>query len=412
MKTDSKKILLLSCFPPAKQSAFQRINGFATYLSEFGHDVTVLTLESEARFPFSARDALRIIPISDNTLVRPFMMTKKAPYLIHKAKAVFNILLKKTGYTPYQKWIKNAHEQARQIIINDNIDLIISSFAPTATHQVALELKKEFPAIKWIADMRDEMSCSPYVTGTNKVNIRALEKEILAKADIVTTVSKPILDDFIALKENDTTIFEEIRNGHNVEATLTHSAKKPGEEQKCRLAFLGSFYGDIHPHPLFDALKILENTHKEFADKFEVRFIGVNSGIRIPDALSHIVKKQESVDYAQATQIMKNQDGLLLILPNNGRKGVYSGKVFEYIAAGTPLLGIIDPTDVAADLIRESNTGYVADFDKPQDIADMLEKHLTQWQQGIGLKTNHNIIKAHHRREQVRRLNQLIKDHC
>ncbi len=412
MKTDSKivgkKILLLSCFPPAKQSAFQRINGFATHLSALGHDVTVMTLESTERFMFPKHDNLRIISVCDKGLIRPFTMTKKAPYLIHKTKAVFNIFLTKTGYKPYQKWIKNGLEKARNILINDNIDVIISSFAPTATHEIALRLKKEFPAIKWIADMRDEMSCSPYVTGTDKIKIRALEKEILERADIVTTVSKPILGDFIALKENDTTIFAEIRNGYNVEATLTHSAKKPANGQKCRLAFLGSFYGDIHPHTLFDALNIM-GEHKE---KFEIRFIGVNSGIRIPDTLNHIVKKQESVDYAQATQIMKNQDGLLLILPNNGRKGVYSGKVFEYLASGTPILGIIDPTDVAADLIIESNTGYVANFDAPQEIVKMLETHLSNWEKGIALETNQEVIKAHHRREQVRRLDQLMKDHC
>jgi glycosyltransferase involved in cell wall biosynthesis len=49
-------------------------------------------------------------------------------------------------------------------------------------------------------------------------------------------------------------------------------------------------------------------------------------------------------------------------------KGVLSGKVFEYLAAGRPILAAVPPDGAAAALIRETGAGVVV---APDDVAGM-----------------------------------------
>ena len=46
-------------------------------------------------------------------------------------------------------------------------------------------------------------------------------------------------------------------------------------------------------------------------------------------------------------------------------KGVLSGKVFEYLAAGRPILAVVPPDGAAAELIRETRAGTVV---APNDV--------------------------------------------
>jgi glycosyltransferase involved in cell wall biosynthesis len=61
---------------------------------------------------------------------------------------------------------------------------------------------------------------------------------------------------------------------------------------------------------------------------------------------------------------------LLLLVPDAGGrgKGVLSGKVFEYLAAGRPILAAVPPDGAAADLIRETGAGVVV---APDDVGGM-----------------------------------------
>jgi hypothetical protein len=53
---------------------------------------------------------------------------------------------------------------------------------------------------------------------------------------------------------------------------------------------------------------------------------------------------------------------------------VLSGKVFEYIAAGRPILAVVPPEGAAADLIRETGCGVVAAPDDVAGIRSALEE--------------------------------------
>ncbi|MGH3134099.1 MAG: hypothetical protein ACRDNY_10250, partial [Gaiellaceae bacterium] len=64
---------------------------------------------------------------------------------------------------------------------------------------------------------------------------------------------------------------------------------------------------------------------------------------------------------AEALRLQRDSEALLLLVPDAGGrgKGVLSGKVFEYLAAGRPILAVVPPDGAAAQLIRETGAGVV-----------------------------------------------------
>jgi hypothetical protein len=58
---------------------------------------------------------------------------------------------------------------------------------------------------------------------------------------------------------------------------------------------------------------------------------------------------------------------------------VLSGKVFEYISVGRPILALVPTDGAAAELIRETGAGVVAPPDDPGAIRSALEELHARW---------------------------------
>ncbi len=91
-----------------------------------------------------------------------------------------------------------------------------------------------------------------------------------------------------------------------------------------------------------------------------------------------IADRIELIPYAshrRALELQRDSEALLLLIPEAGGRGrgVLSGKVFEYIAAGRPVLALVPPDGAAADLLRATGAGVVV---APDDI-DGIERELT-----------------------------------
>jgi hypothetical protein len=91
-----------------------------------------------------------------------------------------------------------------------------------------------------------------------------------------------------------------------------------------------------------------------------------------------------------------------------GVKGVYTGKLFEYISAQKPILGLIDVEDVAAKLILETKSGEVVDFYNVDEIKKAILEIQEGWRVKKMLSIDAEKVKLLHRREQVKQLEKLI----
>jgi len=106
-----------------------------------------------------------------------------------------------------------------------------------------------------------------------------------------------------------------------------------------------------------------------------VRFVG-GKAIEARDQLSKFsftaaLENTGIVSKKQANQIMRDADALLIL--NEERLARYlPGKLYEYLAAGSPILCIGDSGEIA-DLIRQFGSGMVLQWDSDTDLERALD---------------------------------------
>jgi len=403
-------ILILSVYyPPIHSVASNRIFAFVKYLDKSIFNIQVLTLKSiYKKENVQEFENVEVIRIENNFPLKPFQFEKKVHPVIHYGKAFYNKLLNLLLPDQYIGWFYEAKKfiKETEFLKKNNIQIILSSYPPLSVSRLAILLKKENPDIKLISDIRDEISTNPFLSFIERFKLKKLEQEIIQYSDAITAVSEPILSYFqqrsSKLNRNNI-LFEEIRNGFDFDLELNTKIYYR-LNQKLTIGYFGSFYGKRSPYTFFNALLKLEES---ILRNFKILFVGMKKPIKVPSKLKNIVSMVPPVSYFEAVKLMKQMDFLLLIHPKGG-KGVYTAKLFDYLGSLRPILALVDKEDVAAELIRDANAGFIADFDNISEIKDILLKAYTFWIENKLFLPNLNIIKEHHRKNQVKKLEQLI----
>ncbi len=144
--------------------------------------------------------------------------------------------------------------------------------------------------------------------------------------------------------------------------------------------------------------------NNELPDKWNIQFIETHHNFSIPqEFLSHVefipqISNEEVVGYLSVA------DCQLLIHPPSAAKGIFTGKLFDYLSVERLILAIVDPNDVAAELIKSCEAGFIADFNSEQEISSGIRKCIQVWKEEESLIYNHIEIKSLHRKHQVQKL--------
>jgi glycosyltransferase involved in cell wall biosynthesis len=80
-------------------------------------------------------------------------------------------------------------------------------------------------------------------------------------------------------------------------------------------------------------------------------------------------------------EFQRDSEALLLLLPDVGdrNKDVPSAKLYEYLAAGRPILALVPEDGTAASIVRETRMGIVAPPDDAAAIEAALAELVRQW---------------------------------
>ena len=357
-----KKVLIITYYwPPSGGSGVQRWLKFVKYFREFGIEPIVLTVDSEyAAFPNLDESLEQEIPVG----IEVHKTQAKSPFgfysKIKKGKIpnsgfagvgkeslldkLFRFI-RGNFFIPDARigWNKFALEKAKELIQLHAIDTVITSSPPHSTQLIGLQLKKEFK-IKWIADLRDpwtEIYYNKLLFRSNrakKIDYR-YEQACLQNADTLVVVSEDIKRCF---GERSKTILEKIHvipNGFDEE---DFSDKKIKNDSDIKYI---SYVGNLGlQYPIERFLKAFSELVKQ-EKQWRIRFIGnvsqtVNSEIQ-KLGLEKWLTFIPYVEHKKAVEYMINSDALLLIIPESeNNKGILTGKLFEYIATGNPIIYI------------------------------------------------------------------------
>lgn len=401
-----KKILIISTYyQPIQSVASNRINAFAKYLHQFGYNVTVLTCGDVISSGDFMEDGIRVIRLYvGKSMWSAFDTQNDSCRIIHYIKCFYNIFISNLSIDACGNWTQKAILKARELMRENEYDYILSSVLPVGPHYVALDLKERYPKIKWIADMRDAISEPRSNTFFYKCKMRCLVQRVVDKCDWLLAVSKPQLKLFRSYyKGSEKNKFHEIRNGFDY---VFLPKKQKNKKALFSIIYAGNFYGARKPKNFFQALL---NVMEKENFSIEVRIIGNKAPIDIPNRLRGIVKEETAVSYNNVCEEMRNADALLMVSPSYLEKGIYTGKLFDYLGSGSPIIALVPPNDVAGQLIMKAKAGYVVANEDVIGIENVIKRAYSDWKNNKFFEIDQRIVLAHQRKEQVRRLVNILK---
>jgi glycosyltransferase involved in cell wall biosynthesis len=398
-----KKALIITYYwPPSGGSGVQRWLKFAKYLREFGWEPIIYT-PSNPEYPSEDNSFLKDIPENILVIKRPI----KEPYTFYKIltgkkrsnkiqvgfinESKTNSFFEKVSrwlrgnlFIPDARkfWIKPSIKFLSKWLIENPVDIVVSTGPPHSMHLIALGLKKKLN-IKWVADFRDpwtQIDFYQHLMLTKRADNKhkKLERTVIENADIVVTISK---NSAIDLNKIVNRKIEVITNGFDTDDFL----KCPKYEyDSFSITHLGSMNSDRNPSALWIALRDILIEDSLFKESLKIRFIGktdfsVFSDIEKYD-LTGYIENHNYLPHEEALNIASNSAILLLPLNNTHNvKSIATGKIYEYLALKRPILCIGHKDGDAANIIQETQSGATFNFEESESIKSLLKEKFEQY---------------------------------
>ena len=381
-----EKVLLISCyFPPAGGINVQRALSLARYLPQNGLRVFVLTASSSV--PMLDADLVKLIPKDVEvhrtwTLEPPFRFRKKlwacvnSPASSAKMNSSFGAKIKSLlarGVKrlicpdPQILWYPFAIRRASKLIRDEKIRTVLVTAPPFSAFLIVNKLKRRFPHLCTIADVRDEWLdyfVKEFVfCGDEYARMRAaqIERATVESCDRIVAVTAASAERIrLRYPEQPTHKFVLIPNGYDPAAFCGFRSRSHGFH-KLVFTYTGTVYRTASPKAYLDALDGLS----QIRSSVETRFIG-----RIAEEFDRRIfeNRQSSVcliDFVpqkDARRFMEETD--VLLLPCADRINI-PGKFFEYLATGKPILVLCYPDSEVARVMEETASGW---WVNPDDI--------------------------------------------
>ncbi|WP_278626042.1 glycosyl transferase [Parabacteroides gordonii] len=387
------KILIISSrFYPNNEIGAFRMEAFAKYFQQAGHSVTVVTDGNvdETKLWHGCK-----IHYIKDPLVTPSYLERcvREGKRLGLRKIANALLIRLTADTKFM-WRLKAYKKTALLCEANSFDVVLSSFMPLAPHMIAYKLRKNGYKFYWIADMRDEMSKLVFRRRYQARHLLLYERKIVNLSDLVVSVSKPLLSDFKYLCKHDN--FLEIRNGYDFEEI--HDVCF---QSQFTMAFFGHFHRKwVSPANWFKAFSELIKEGKLPSD-CRIKIIGYSLKLDVPQDIASNVLLIPPVVHSEAIRMSLEAD-TLVVIHSTGRKGVYTGKLFDYLATNKPILALCDPEDVIAGLLEETKAGFTVDNADIAGIKKMILRCYSIWKNKEVLPRDWEKIRQYTRKNQCK----------
>ena len=393
------RILIISyLFPPAGGIAVQRALSLAKYLPECGFDVHVLSARNAAG-PVRDPDLLRQVPagvtlhsaftpeipfglrqwlwkrLSGGGKARPAKAATAGRRTFSVKRMVAEVVKRVLCPEPEVLWVPFALRQARRIVKKYGIKTVLVTAPPFSAFLVGNALKEQFPDLKLVNDFRDDWL--RFYLGefdyqkSDHTRRRAIEIErhIVELSDGVV-VTESMLEHIRArYPDHDSQKFALIPNGYDP-ATFSVFQVRPHCKQKVIVSHVGTVYSASSPRYYLDALDAMT---ADVRSTIETRFIGGVADEEKPFLAFRrsAVPALGFIPQDAAVRQMEEADNLLPIMTDAAS---LTGKLFEYLATGIPILAIVQTDGVVASILHETGAGWYAAPDDPAGIRSLLQQ--------------------------------------
>jgi len=381
--TRRRVLVLHYFFPPLGGAGVPRVLKFVKYLSEFGWDAAVVTSSLKVRW-YSPRDAARLDDVPASVPIIRAHELPSAPLRrkllgplerlgIPQASALIAWPDETIGWLPF------ASAAAHRLVARWQPDVVMSSSYPYTGHLAGLAVSRRH-GIPWVADFRDPWTCNPQAelapSILRKLN-RRVERMLVQHASRVIVVDSRLA--LVGLANEDPRRVV-IPNGVDEADFETATMAYPrGLADRFRLTYVGSLYGTRDAAPVFSAIRRLWRAGAIDPQRFEVFLVGnVWLGDEVLDLGEVPVHSTGYIDHGRAAEAMLDATALLFYAPQT--TWAPSGKIFEYLVAGRPILSVARRDNLAFRLVEELGAGEAAE---PNDSAAIERAILTLYRRWL-----------------------------
>ena len=365
-------------FPPlAGSSGIQRTLRFVQHLPSLGWQPLVLSADVRA-YEKTSDDLLADVPAG--TIVRRPFALDTARHLQIKGRYL--------GWMARpDRWISWKFAGVRaglDLIKQYKPDVIWSTYPIASAHVIASTLHHQ-TGIPWIADFRDPMAQDGYPEDPlTKQSFLAIEADAAQHARFCVFTTPGAARMYQQRYPAAASRIVVLENGYDEEsfASLPPSASPVGggpiaAGKPLVMLHSGIVYpSERDPTQFFIALGRLQKEGKLSPIDLRIRFrASVHDDLLRSLAMAHgamdFIELCPAIAYREALAEMMAVDALLVMQASNCNAQI-PAKIYEYLRAGKPILGLTDPAGDTAGVLRSAGLSDIARLDSADEISSAL----------------------------------------
>ncbi len=400
-----RKVLIITYYwPPSAGGGVQRWLKFSKYLRDFGYEPIIYTPENPtapALDPGLEKDIPRDLTVIKRPILEPYQWYKLftgrrkkdmpgAAFASEDPGSFAEKLanwVRSNFFIPDARvlWVKPSVKFLKNFLRKQPVDLIVSTGPPHSMHLIAMKLRMEH-GIPWIADFRDPWTGIDFfdellLTARARKKHKRLEREVLSHADHIITVSQANKEAFRRMGFDRVSV---ITNGYDPDDFVEEN---PEPDKSFTLAHIGTFMYNRNPDTLWQVLGQLKKENPGFADDLRIKLAGKIDRRIIEDirqnGLADSLIQKGYLSHSEAIRELKRSQLLLLVINKTGNnKGMLTGKVFEYISSGRPILCIGPKGSDVEKLLEDTKTGILTEMNDAAGLKENILHFYTAFKKG------------------------------
>lgn len=422
-----KRALIVTYYwPPAGGPGVQRWLKFVKYFRDFGIEPIVYIPENPS-YPLVDVNFGTEIPSGIEILKHPI----KEPYRFasvfskKKTKQMSSGIIPKKKSSTMEKlmlyirgnffipdarvgWVKPSVKFLSDYISKNPVDVVITTGPPHSLHLIGMQLKKEL-GVKWIADFRDPWTTIHYhkslrLNKASEKKHKELEAGVLNTADTIVVTSPTTKKEFEAITNKPIAV---ITNGFDTSEEISVTV-----DEHFSISHIGSLLSERNPEALWKTLRKISEENPSFKEDLRLKFAGaVSEEVKKSLQRNELLENSNFAGYvshSEALQLQKRSQLLLLVEIDSGEtKAIIPGKLFEYLAAGRPIIALGPEGSDIKGIIQETQAGRFFSYSERKALESEILRCYEEFKKG-NLNVSSVAIEKYSRRELTKHMASLI----
>lgn len=290
------------------------------------------------------------------------------------ASALVKSVLRWAAYHPdaLRLWAERAARESIQELPRIAPEAVVTSHPAYSTHMAGLKIKRR-TGLPWVADFRDLWVDRPYRSQASRFHAwidRRCEAAVVAACDRLVLAS-PAWVDRLASRYGEGLRAKcvVITNGFDAAASPVAADDLWPENARLKLAWTGAMFESESPATLVEALGRIRADSPHLLDGVAIRLAGYGGAHEVA-----MRRRAEELDltatlvflgplpHARVLGLQRSAHGLLLAHGPKHRETL-QGKMFEYLAAGRPVLAMHPEASAGSAILKEAGILEWVPFD-------------------------------------------------